>query len=218
MVKEITLDMAGSMNLIAKKCFPKATIVTDRFHVQMLASDAVQDERIKLRWLAIDVENNAMSQAKITNQKFNPEMFSNGDTRRQLLARSRFLLFKSPNKWTPLQAERAEILFKEYPSIQQTYQLSQKLSYIFENNTHKDVARIKLAHWYNEVESSGYKAFNTISKTIFHHYENILNYFNNRSTNASAESFNAKIKDFRRQFRGVKDIPFFLFRLCKLYA
>ena len=37
MVKEITLDMAGSMNLIAKKCFPKATIVTDRFHVQMLA-------------------------------------------------------------------------------------------------------------------------------------------------------------------------------------
>ncbi|RUA07366.1 MAG: transposase, partial [Fusobacteria bacterium] len=40
----------------------------------------------------------------------------------------------------------------------------------------------------------------------------------NRSTNASAESFNAKIKDFRRQFRGVRDIPFFLFRLCKLYA
>ena len=33
-VKEITLDMAGSMKLIAKKCFPNATQVIDRFHVQ----------------------------------------------------------------------------------------------------------------------------------------------------------------------------------------
>ena len=218
MVKEITLDMAGSMNLIAKKCFPKATIVTDRFHVQMLASEAVQEERIKLRWLAIDMENEAMSQTKIAKTKFTPYIFENGDTRRQLLARSRFLLFKSPSKWTKLQSDRAIILFSEYPSIQETYQLAQKLSYIFENNTDKDVAKVKLAKWYNEVEASGYKAFNTISKTIYHHYENILNYFNNRSTNASAESFNAKIKDFRRQFRGVRDIPFFLFRLCKLYA
>ena len=35
-VKEITLDMANSMKVIAKKCFPKAIQVTDRFHVQKL--------------------------------------------------------------------------------------------------------------------------------------------------------------------------------------
>ncbi|MCR6510084.1 transposase, partial [Bacteroides sp. KH569_7] len=35
-------------------------------------------------------------------------------------------------------------------------------------------------------------------------------------TNAFAESFNAKIKAFRAQFRGVGDMPFFIFRLCKL--
>lgn len=217
-VKEITLDMAGSMNRIAEKCFPKATIVTDRFHVQMLATQAVQEQRIKLRWEAIDLENDAMTQAKINNQKFYLETFSNGDTRRQLLARSRFLLFKPESKWTRSQSQRAEILFEQYPTIKETYYLAQKLSFIFENNTDKDVARAKLAKWYNDVEASGYKAFNTISKSIYHHYEHILNYFNNRSTNASAESFNAKIKDFRRQFRGVRDIPFFLFRLCKLYA
>ncbi len=34
MVKEVTLDMANSMNLIATKCFPKHTTVIDRFHVQ----------------------------------------------------------------------------------------------------------------------------------------------------------------------------------------
>jgi transposase len=45
------------------------------------------------------------------------------------------------------------------------------------------------------------------------HYQNKLNYFDNRSTNASVESFNVKIKVFRTQFRGVKNIELFLFRL-----
>ncbi|MDP2385340.1 MAG: transposase, partial [Bacteroidota bacterium] len=49
-------------------------------------------------------------------------------------------------------------------------------------------------------------------------YKRILNYFDNRSTNASAESFNAKIKAFRAQNRGVTDFNFFLFRLTKLFA
>lgn len=40
LVKEITLDMAGNMGLIAKKCFANATRVTDRFHVQKLAAEA----------------------------------------------------------------------------------------------------------------------------------------------------------------------------------
>ena len=110
------------------------------------------------------------------------------------------------------------MLFERYPSVKKVYSLSQGLSYIFENNTNKNIARVKLAQWYNKVETPGCKSFNTISKTIQIHYETILNYFNNTSTNASAESFNAKIKAFRAQFRGVRDIPFFLYRLTKIYA
>ncbi len=50
------------------------------------------------------------------------------------------------------------------------------------------------------------------------YYIDILNFFDNRSTNASAESFNAKIKNFRAQLRGISDIKYFLFRLQKIYA
>ena len=49
LVNEIALDMAGNMGLIAKRGFSKATQVTDRFHVQKLASDALQEIRIKHR-------------------------------------------------------------------------------------------------------------------------------------------------------------------------
>ena len=70
LVKEITLDMAGNMGLIAKKCFPNATRVTDRFHVQKLATEALQEIRIKHRWEAIDQENEAMEKARKSNARF----------------------------------------------------------------------------------------------------------------------------------------------------
>jgi transposase len=89
---------------------------------------------------------------------------------------------------------------------------------IFSKNSIKDAARLSLARWYNEVTETNFKSFNTIIATIYEHHEEILNFFNNRSTNASAESFNAKIKAFRAALRGVVDVKFFLFRLSKIYA
>jgi len=74
----------------------------------------------------------------------------------------------------------------------------------------------KLAHWYRKVVESGFKNFNVTLNTITVNHQSILNYFDNRSTNASAEYFNAKIKAFRSQFRG--EIDFFLFRLSKLFG
>ena len=217
-VQEITVDMANNMNLIAKTSFCKAQLVIDRFHVQKLASEAVQEIRIKLRWEIMDLEYKAIQKARKTGKPYVPIILSNGDTHKQLLARSRYLLFKSKSKWTGNQITRAEILFDLHPIIEQAYNLSQELSYIFENNTDKSIARLKLAHWYDKVEKSNFKSFNTIAKSIQTHYVQILNYFNNRSTNASAESFNAKLKEFRAQFRGVRDTKFFLFRLTKLFA
>ncbi|MBZ4192068.1 transposase [Niabella sp. 3A5MI-3] len=60
--------------------------------------------------------------------------------------------------------------------------------------------------------------FRTVARSIETHHQSILNYFGNRSINAAAESFNAKIKAFRAAARGVRDINFFLFRLANIYA
>jgi transposase len=217
-VREVTLDMAGSMNKIVKRCFPSASLVIDRFHVQKLAYDAIQEMRIAHRWDAINEDTNAKENARLNNEKYIAPVFANGDTKKQLLARSRYLLFKSAEKWTEKQKHRAKILFDLYPDIKQAYWLTHKLRMIFSHTKEKGVAYTKLAKWYNDVTESGFKSFNTISATIYAHYPNILNFFDNRSTNASAESFNAKIKAFRATQRGVADVPFFLFRLSKIYA
>ena len=56
--------MAPNMKLIAKTCFTRAVQVIDRFHVQKLASEAIQEIRIKYRWEAIDIENELILEAK----------------------------------------------------------------------------------------------------------------------------------------------------------
>jgi transposase len=102
--------------------------------------------------------------------------------------------------------------------LEEAYKLCRELSAIFSTSKGRAIAFKKLALWYNKVEKKGFKSFNTIARTISNHTESILNYFDNKKTNASAESFNAKIKAFRSQFRGVRDVSFFLFRLAKIYA
>jgi len=217
-VQEITLDLAGNMGLIAKRCFPNAVQVIDRFHVQQLATEALQEIRIKHRWEAIDNENQTIEACKKAKEPYFPEILFNGDTLKQLLARSRYLLYKSEHKWTSEQKERAFVLFERFPDIEKAYRLSQELSWIFNSTLDKIYAFTRLAKWADKVEQAGFKSFNTVSRTINIHHKKILNYFDNKSTNASAESFNAKIKAFRSQFRGVGDINFFLFRLTKLFA
>lgn len=217
-VEEVTLDLSDSMRKIVSTAFPKASRVIDRFHIQKLACDAVQEIRVAHRWDALQQSNEEMEECKHSGKPYEPFRFPNGDTRPELLIRSRYLLFKSADKWTEKQKKRAEILFDEYPDIQMAYGLSHSLRMIFSKNTLKDAARLSMARWYNKVDNSRLKQFNVIATTFYEHYDEILNFYNNRSSNAAAESFNAKIKLFRANLHGVTDKKFFLFRIAKLYG
>ena len=81
-----------------------------------------------------------------------------------------------------------------------------------------DAPRLKQARWDNKVEGLGVDNFYRVFDIFENYYDTILDFFANRTTNANAESFNANVKAFKSQFRGVTDIPFFLYRLMKLYA
>lgn len=115
--------MAASMEQIVSKTFTRATLVTDCFHVQKLAFEAVQyplwqQMRIEYRWEAIEQENQEIELSRQLGRTFIPNRLENGDTPKQLLARSCYLLFKRKDCWTPSQVHRAEILFRLYPRLQ----------------------------------------------------------------------------------------------------
>jgi transposase len=216
-VTEVTMDMARNMGLAVEKSFPKSRQVIDRFHAVRLITDAMQHLRVKLRWQAIEEENIAIKQAKQRGEKYYPPTLSNGDTVKELLARSRYLLYSFQEDWTTNQSKRAALLFEKYPLLKQAYKLSLTFRNIYKClSTEK--AQVAFEDWKKQVVDSKIEEFNTDVNSIEYHLENILNFFTNRSTNANAESFNSKIKGFRANLRGVTDVKFFLFRLQKLFA
>ena len=216
-VKEVTLDMARNMEAAVINSFPNAKIVTDRFHVVKLVLNAVQHLRVKLRWTALDQENKDIKEAKEKGVKFKSKEFKNGDTLKQLLARSRYILAKKEHNWTENQKQRALILFQVFPQLKKAYNHCMQLRNIYENSS-KIKAELLLNKWIESTSGLEIEEFNTAANSIVYNKENILNFFTNRSTNANAESFNSKIKLFRANLRGVSDLKFFLFRLSKLFA
>lgn len=229
-VKTVTTDLSSAMMLIVRNVFPGSSLINDRFHVQQLISEAVDQLRIRHRWEVLDAENKAIREhrarrkdAKTKQEReligqWEPERMENGETLPQVMARSRHVILKHKSKWNEQQRNRAKILFEKFPDLKTAYSLSLKLADIFNKKSKADVARLNLARWYNEVEAFGDNQFNKVLETFENHNRTIINYFDRRLTNASAESFNAKIKAFRTQFRGVVDIKFFMFRLATLYS
>lgn len=229
-VRTVTTDLSSAMMLTVRSAFPGASLINDRFHVQQLISEAVDQLRIRHRWEVLDAENKAIREhrarrkaAKTREERelvgqWEPERMENGETLPQIMARSRHIVLKHKSKWNEQQRRRAKILFSMFPDLETAYGLFLKLVDVFNNKSLPAVARLNLARWYNEVEAFGDNQFNKVLETFENHNKTITNYFEQRLTNASAESFNAKIKAFRTQFRGVGDIRFFMFRLAALYA
>ena len=229
-VRTVTTDLSSAMMLTVRTVFPKAKLINDRFHVQQLMTEAVDQMRIAFRWEVLAEENEAIKKHRAKRKaahtraekeligEWEPERMANGETRPQIMARSRHIILMHRSKWNAQQQARAEILFRMFPKLEKAYNLYLDLVDIFNRNTVPAVARLNLARWYNDVEDSGYEGFNKVIETFENHNETIINYFEERLTNASAESFNAKIKAFRTQFRGVGDVRFFMYRLATLYS
>lgn len=238
-VGEVTLDFSDSMCRIVAECFPKAMRTLDRFHHQQFCLEACQELRIAHRREVMTQDANDREEFKLrkkeaaakgevitdaegnplrANAVWHPERLRNGETKAELLMRSKFLLMMSPDKWTEEQRQRADILFELYPDIKTAHSLTHSLRMIFSQRCDKETGKESLKKWYVKVGEFGNKAFNDIAAAMYDREDEILNYFVNRSTNASAESLNSIIKHFRAQLRGIVDKKFFIFRLVKIFG
>ena len=211
-IKEITLDLSNSMDWASREIALNAIKTYDRFHVEKLIIEAVQQVRIEYRWKAIEKEN----QLKKNKDIWRLPRYHNGDSEKQLLVRSRYLLYKRRKDWTTEQRQRAEILFSVFPKIRRAYEYYMEFKNIYRMN--RLSAEHYLLNWIKRVKKSGIDVLVTVAKTIENHLGGILNYLENRATNASIENFNRKLKSFLEKLRGVNDKDLFFYRLIKLYA
>ena len=148
-----------------------------------------------------------------------PTELSNGDTKVELFTRVKRVLPQSGEKWSESQKNRANMVFEFAPKLKEAYSLVCKLRAIFRNKKlTKETARTKLHEWYKEVSASRMAEMISAMKTLKSKEDEVLNYFVNRATNAAAESLNSKMKGFRSELRGVRDLPFYLFRCSRIFG
>lgn len=187
--KEATCDLSSSMMLVAAEVFHYACIVNDRFHVQRIYNEAVDEIRIDIRRKLVSEENG--------HSKPTPRITcSNGETMRQVLARSKLALVMSSSKWTGIQRHRVNILFKKYPILKDAYRLAMDLRAIFNTGTTPVKAIKMMNNWYEKVSGLNNPKFRSVIRSFRNHAPTILNHFHRRATNASAEAFNPKVKIF----------------------
>ena len=245
-VREVTMDFSEGMHQIVMKFFPYVTITLDRFHMQQLVTDAMQELRLKHKKEEQKAQNEQRKLFKEQlkekyekslkrrkknkkdkrgrkpirkNKAFVPERLSNGDTVPELISRSRYSLMVSGDKWTATQKERIKLLFERYPDLEEAYSIVHSLRMIFSNPRATWISAYEsLQGWHEKVKAFGNDSFNTAADTIRDREDEVLNYFIHRATNASAESLNSKIKQFRAQLRGVADVDFFLYRLSMIFG
>ena len=157
---------------------------------------------------------------RIRRKAFKPEVLEPvGDTLVELLTRARYILPKAGNKWGENQKERIRLLFKLYPQIREAYSLICLIRAIFRNKKlTREQAKEKLHEWYAKVAACTIREIKSARDCIKAREEEVLNYFSEHHTNAAAESLNSKIKGFRAQVHGVSDIPFFMYRLYKIFG
>jgi transposase len=246
-VKEVTMDFSDSMRSIAEQCFPHAIIVIDHFHIMQRLGEALEELRLKYKRQAVTENKKAAAEftknevikaqhrkyyrknhkknpketrgrKRIRKRAYKPIVLSNGDTKVELHTRSRNLLSQDADKWGEHKKERARLLFELHPELREAYSLICHLRAIFKKHSSVAEAKTKLKAWYNDVGKCTLREVKSARDCIKSRQDHILNFFINRSTNAAAESLNSKMKGFRAQLHGIADIPFFMFRLSKIFG
>ena len=232
-VRTITKDLAEGYDWIARTLFLNATRIADKFHVLKLGFTALQDVRVRYRQQVLTEERMQREERKaqereqkaaceligkkykkLSDKPVKAKTYENGDTKKELLARSRYLLFAFKEKWTESQRKRAEILFHEFPEIAKAYNQMVHFRNFYQINIGDiQTANKKLKEWYEEVSKEGIEEMINFTSTVAHHEGSILNYFKTGQTNAFAESLNSQIQRFVQNNQGTNDRNFFHFRM-----
>jgi transposase len=185
-VKTIVLDMWEPFHKAIKALFPKVTVVIDKYHVVQKVNQALDQVRKELQPNLI--------------KKLNP--FKKG----------RFLLLKRFEDLNEDQLLRLNKLLDQSFELTKAYYLKESFRDIYMGSD-PVMARKRMISWIQEAQSTGFKPFQEVAKTIHKWLDPILCYFDLKYTNARTEGTNHKIKNIKRRAYGYRNVDRFRLRV-----
>ena len=175
-IELVTADLASSWQKALATWVPHARVVFDRFHVERLASDAVDEVR------------------RSEQRRLDPE-----DAK--ALKGTRYALLKHPARLKPEEARRLETLRRENRALDRAYELKEYLATILGQATPEDAPAL-LEEWLDWAARSRLAPFVKLGRTIRKHAAGILAYLDTRMTNGPVEGINNKLRVIARRAYG----------------
>jgi len=176
-IESVTIDMSKAYIAAVTESVPHARLIFDRFHVQRLLSDAMDETRRD------EVRSARTKEAK------------------KALKRTRWALLKSEWNLTDADHQTLAELEKSNATIFRGHMLKEWFVGILEGRQ-INVARRRMEEWIAEAKASGLDAFCRVSGTVERHLDGILEYVRTRSSNGRTEGLNGKIRTITRRAFG----------------
>lgn len=189
-VKYVVIDMSRSYLEIARTCFPKATVVIDKYHVVRQVNWAFENVR------------------KAEQQRFS-------DQRRKYFKRSRMLLLKKPRCLKEDEVAQITEMLKLSPRLREAYNLKTKFLE-FMSSENREQAKERLTKWLLLAEFLNIPEFKACLAAIHNWDQYILNAFDCNYTNGFTEGCNNKIKVLKRISFGVRNFSRFRNRILHM--
>lgn len=176
-LEAVTIDMSGAYIKAVTECSPQAQIVFDRFHVQRLAQDAVDEVRRDEARAATSVGE------------------------RTALKGTRWSLLKSVWNLSLFDVQRLATLQRDNKRLYRAYLLKDALVGVLECRT-EAFARYKLDEWIRWARRSRLEPFQRVAATIRDHADGILAYVRLGLSNGRTEGLNGKARTITRRSFG----------------
>jgi transposase len=191
-LKGVTIDMSGAYIDAVERGAPQAQIIFDRFHVQRLAQDAVdQVRREQVRSLA-------------------------GSADAGTLKKTRWALLKNPWNLSAVEGDKLAEVQRTNRPLYRAYLLKETLAEIF-NRRQVGVAREKFVAWCGWAARSRLAPFKKLSKTIRRHLDGVLAFIATGLSNGPTEGLNGKIRTLTRRaygFHSARSLIGLIFLCC----
>ena len=181
-IEAVTMDMSKAYIKAVRESVPHAQIIFDRFHVQRLASDALDEvRRAQVRFVGLSEKGRAIKH-------------------------SRFALLKNPWNLTRKEKEKLSDLQRTNAPLYRAYLLKETLAQALDYKQ-PGHARRALEDWLAWASRSKLKPFVKAARTIRKHFDGIVAYFQERLTNGIVEGFNNKLRMIARRAFGFHSSP-----------
>jgi transposase len=186
-IEEVSIDLWSAYKNLVRELMPSAEVVADRFHVMKQISQELDKQR--------------RAEKKAANELKSKKNQAEKEAKLEVLKQSKYSLLKNEEELTENQKNKLEEIKKTFPKLKEMHELKEEFRTIYETSKNGTEGMLDLSEWL----AKSANMFTKSCQTIRNWFGEIINYFEQRTTNGVVEGINHKLKLIKRRGYGFRN-------------